>query len=610
MLNFIKRINYQSIYIPVLCLFLLSNCDYSVKQVADKNWTRKITPSPVASRQIDYLNTAINRTRFSNPDSAIFYYNRIVNLYHRERMYRVECCINIELSELYNTRKSDGIRALYYYNRAVKIMIQNKGSEDCSPYFYIDMSNLFITNELYPQAKESCEKAIRIASEQNNDFAVSVAQNNIGIIFREIGKYDSASIYFHKSLEIRRKKGALYEAHNYMYLAKVFVTANNPDSMLHYRKLALDALSRLALSVKEKKESITDADKALINDMHMYDASILAIYYENKGNYEQSIKYYKFAQQQAQKLQDNNTSISYLYNIALLYDSIQNYKEAITYGLLAYHLSKKYNNYESTVSASKLLGKLYSKRNDNNLANLYMKQAVNYADSINKLEDSNHVNANKILLITTQTNESLREYKYKVERDYRMMKAQNRWIVFLIISLVLLFIVVFYNIQKNKSQKKQLTTTLKKSEESVSNAKTVIKAKTLISTQTEELLVELIEKEKIYVDKNLSLQELAVKLNTNTTYLSQYFNIQLETTFNNYINSYRIKEACHILKQDDCKKYSIAQVADMVGFGSLTTFYAAFKKIHGITPVYFQKNFSYLELEFPDLVYKESSLNE
>ena len=79
-------------------------------------------------------------------------------------------------------------------------------------------------------------------------------------------------------------------------------------------------------------------------------------------------------------------------------------------------------------------------------------------------------------------------------------------------------------------------------------------------------------------------------LDTNVNYLSQYINNQLQTNFNDYINSYRVKEACRIFKNDTIMKFTVDQVADMVGFSSRSTFYTTFKKFTGITPAFFQKN--------------------
>ena len=219
----------------------------------------------------------------------------------------------------------------------------------------------------------------------------------------------------------------------------------------------------------------------------------------------------------------------------------------------------------------------------------------------------------QMLLITNLNNESLLELKQKEERDQKLIKEPSLDFLFLTILFVALLTIVSYILQKKEQIKKEqnkLIALRRSSEKIASKEKTTLEEKKFISTQMEEQLIELIEKEKIYIDKNLSLQKMAAKLNTNTTYLSQYFNIQLKTNFSDYINAYRIKEACQLIKQDNQKKYSMAQIADMAGFGSLTTFYTTFKKTYGITPVHFQRSLSDIKTNLQNLTPKDSKPDE
>ncbi|MBN2669004.1 MAG: AraC family transcriptional regulator [Bacteroidales bacterium] len=63
-----------------------------------------------------------------------------------------------------------------------------------------------------------------------------------------------------------------------------------------------------------------------------------------------------------------------------------------------------------------------------------------------------------------------------------------------------------------------------------------------------------------------------------------------DQNFNNYINSFRIKEARHLLTSKSYNNYSLEGIADMCGFNSMVSFNSAFKKFTGITPSYFQKS--------------------
>lgn len=78
-----------------------------------------------------------------------------------------------------------------------------------------------------------------------------------------------------------------------------------------------------------------------------------------------------------------------------------------------------------------------------------------------------------------------------------------------------------------------------------------------------------------------SLSALSRATSYNYEYLSKYFKERTGTTFTDYVNRFRINEACYIFQNSD---YSILQTALDCGFDSLRSFNRNFKKILGITP--------------------------
>lgn len=90
---------------------------------------------------------------------------------------------------------------------------------------------------------------------------------------------------------------------------------------------------------------------------------------------------------------------------------------------------------------------------------------------------------------------------------------------------------------------------------------------------------------KIYLNKKLTVIDLAAEICTNKTYLSLYLNNTLHTTFYDYVNKYRIEEACGIMKEMSGEnKMMIAEVATASGFNSLSSFNRYFMKMKGISP--------------------------
>lgn len=92
---------------------------------------------------------------------------------------------------------------------------------------------------------------------------------------------------------------------------------------------------------------------------------------------------------------------------------------------------------------------------------------------------------------------------------------------------------------------------------------------------------DLMKTDKLYTDKELTLEKVANRLNTNRSYVSRAINKYSGQGFFNYINTYRINEATRILSESDIP---LKQLCDDVGFLSTSTFYRAFQKETGCSP--------------------------
>ena len=98
-------------------------------------------------------------------------------------------------------------------------------------------------------------------------------------------------------------------------------------------------------------------------------------------------------------------------------------------------------------------------------------------------------------------------------------------------------------------------------------------------------LTRLMEVNKVYLNPKVSLSEVALAIGSNKTYLSDYFNNSLNTTFYDYINRYRIAEACRIIDAMPSEgRKPMSAVAEVSGFNSLSTFNRYFVKVKGMSP--------------------------
>ena len=100
----------------------------------------------------------------------------------------------------------------------------------------------------------------------------------------------------------------------------------------------------------------------------------------------------------------------------------------------------------------------------------------------------------------------------------------------------------------------------------------------------------LILKEKPYLNKELTLRELAEKLEISDKKLSTFLNKSLNISFYDFINKCRVKMIKEKLKDERFSKYTLDGLSDFCGFNSKSSFYRAFKKETGLSPLQFKKN--------------------
>ncbi len=107
-------------------------------------------------------------------------------------------------------------------------------------------------------------------------------------------------------------------------------------------------------------------------------------------------------------------------------------------------------------------------------------------------------------------------------------------------------------------------------------------------------LTSLMEEDELYLNPKLTLNDLARHLGSNTYYVSKVLNQGFETSFTDYVNSYRLKAFINDFKSTNKGDDTILHCAYKSGFNSKSAFNRAFKKSTGTTPSeYFSKEPAY-----------------
>ena len=98
----------------------------------------------------------------------------------------------------------------------------------------------------------------------------------------------------------------------------------------------------------------------------------------------------------------------------------------------------------------------------------------------------------------------------------------------------------------------------------------------------------LMDEEKVYMMKGLTLDKMAEIMGTNRTYLSNAVNRFAKMDFISYVDMYRVREASSIISRN--ASVPVKQLADAVGYNSISVFYKAFRRETGLTPGQYGKS--------------------
>jgi AraC-like DNA-binding protein len=103
--------------------------------------------------------------------------------------------------------------------------------------------------------------------------------------------------------------------------------------------------------------------------------------------------------------------------------------------------------------------------------------------------------------------------------------------------------------------------------------------------ETQQIVARLqtvMNEKELFRNPNLKVDDLAREIKIPSHQLSRILNDNLQKNFTLFVNEHRINAACRMLSYQT--NFTIEGIGTEVGFNSKSTFFAAFKKIKGVTP--------------------------
>lgn len=174
--------------------------------------------------------------------------------------------------------------------------------------------------------------------------------------------------------------------------------------------------------------------------------------------------------------------------------------------------------------------------------------------------------------------------------------------MFAFFSLVCVVVIISVVIYKTNQKLKRKQSSLLESIDNISSSNSREAAFNKLKRSNDNIILDqdfeesllLFEKQELFLNPKVSLNDLVIELNANRSVVSNYINRSRSKNFNQYINQLRIN---HILKrlesEPNLRKYTIDALAEEIGFNSRKTFSDAFLEHTGFRPSNYIKKFDF-----------------
>ena len=110
------------------------------------------------------------------------------------------------------------------------------------------------------------------------------------------------------------------------------------------------------------------------------------------------------------------------------------------------------------------------------------------------------------------------------------------------------------------------------------------------AAEIEKSLRRCMDKDKLYLNPDLKLQDMAMAIGRSAVEVSQTLNVFMNTNFTDFVNQYRVEIFIARVKRGDTAKFTLASLSEECGFSSRTSFFRSFRKLKGMSPSEYLKS--------------------
>ncbi len=420
----------------------------------------------------------------------------------------------------------------------------------------------------YQRALESYEKSYFIDLKLEDVFSRHQVLVNIAYINYKLGYNDFAENFLRLSYKYFKSERDKY------HLAKVVQNLG----------LIYSERGDYSASIEAFNEAL-DAFKAVDDSISMSQIYYeLSYQYAVQENYDQSFLNYTIGSDMAYKVGDRTLQARYEFLKAMILEVKGFNTEAIDQYEKSLSSFQAVSNYEMELEVYERLALLSEDLKWKDTAKDYEAKALDLKQHL----DSNAVYMSTNVLVV---NQRIKDAELVVcANEGSKMKSWFFGALGLAILLLGGFVVFWIKYRQLLKVPKETETenveTMLFTERlaELSSAEDILNDAEIGQRRVASAFIEKMVEDKIYLIDDLTVGKAADMIETNERTLSKAIKTYYNSSFNNFINSFRVNESKIILAKDTDKRLTIDEIAFQSGFTNRQTFFRVFKQHMGISP--------------------------
>lgn len=465
--------------------------------------------------------------------------------------------------------------------------------------------NIYYGQGNYVNALEFYVKGLKIYETSRDQREIARFYNNIGSIYCQFQDYEKGLNYYKKGYDYCKRYGDKQNQYKLLVnMTGIYTFKGDIRNARHYYQET------------RKLEDPHNAENKFMDRFNL----CLILSAENKPGVAINILRPLVAYSQTTGIKEQYVCSAYQ-QLYKNYSTLGRTDSALVYLKLCKHTAQKAGIMHSFIEVFRDYANLYEKMGDIAKANSYRANYLKLKDSIYDTREFDVIKNYQFQYEMDKTNQEISRLNIKEKERSTTIKQQRLAIgsIVIVTMVVSILLAILYR-QKRRidnnynnlfeinqhfiATQEQMKNRIRELQEKLDdknngekdNAQPKYQTSNLNASRKDVLansITDVMENTTEYCNTDFTLDRLSMLVGSNSKYVSQAINDTFKKNFSNYVNEYRVREAC--LRLSDTKhygNYTLRAIAESVGFKSYTTFVATFRKQTGIMPSLYQEKAS------------------